>query len=53
MSECWFLKCDRAADGVLYGENGFAVDACEQHATTAVSFGAWDHFTPKREGRGT
>ena len=47
--ECWFLKCSRSPDGILHGNNGFSVAACENHATKAVSFGKWNEFNEFEE----
>lgn len=41
--ECWFLQCSRSPKGELYGDNGHAVAACEQHGVTGAAFG-WERF---------
>ena len=41
--ECWFLMCRRDPAGVLYGEDGFAVAACEQHGVAGEAHG-WERF---------
>jgi len=41
--DCWFLMCTREPAGDLYGDNGFAVAACEKHGIVGESF-AWQLF---------